>query len=104
MDKSGLLESIKEKFSKYKTYYEILGINSNEATDEKVRTAYNNRCIQLIKMLRGCDRGEVQEVRELIQTTFDDAYTALKTENSRKNYNELLRKIKSEPKSEETEK
>lgn len=95
MKNYNIFENIKEKFSKYETYYEILGVNSNSATDVAIKDAYDNKCMQLKEMLKGYESEAIQEIRELIQTTLDDAYTALKTEDSRKHYNELLKTMKS---------
>lgn len=93
MGSYNILEKIKEKFTKYETYYEILGVKPNSVTDEKVKYSYDNKCMQLDEMLKSCKSESIQEIRELIQTTLDDAYTALKTEDSRRNYNELLKTI-----------
>ena len=103
MKNYNFIESIKEKFSNYQTYYQILGVNPNSITDEKVKMAYDNKCMQLNNMLKDYKSEGIQEVRELIQITLDDAYTALKTENSRKHYNELLEKINTSYESIETE-
>lgn len=93
MESYNMFEKIKEKFSKYETYYEILGVKPNSATDEKVKDSYDNKCMQLDEMLKNYKSEAIQEIRELIQTTLDDAYTALKTEDSRRHYNELLKTI-----------
>lgn len=93
MGSYNMIEKIKEKFSKYETYYEILGVNPNSANDEVIKNAYDNKCMQLNEMLKGYESEAIQEIRELIQTTLDDAYTALKTEDSRRHYNELLKTI-----------
>ena len=42
MKKNSLIEMIKERFSKYKTYYEILQINPDDVTDEQVKMSYEN--------------------------------------------------------------
>lgn len=93
MGSYNMVEKIKEKFSKYETYYEILGVRPNSVTDEKVKDSYDNKCMQLDEMLKSYKSEAIQEIRELIQTTLDDAYTALKTEDSRRYYNELLKTI-----------
>jgi preprotein translocase subunit Sec63 len=101
MGKFNLLENIKEKFSKYKPYHEILGINLDLTNDEEVKNAYDNKCMQLNMMLKDYEGEGIQEIRELIQMTLDDAYMALKTENARKNYKELLLEINNKNKSKE---
>lgn len=93
MKNYNFLESIKEKFSNYQTYYQILGINPDNVSDEIVKETYDNKCMQLNNMLKGYKSEGIQELKELIQTTLDDAYTALKSENSRKHYDELLESI-----------
>lgn len=93
MKNYNFLESIKEKFSNYQTYYQILGINPDNVSDEIVKETYDNKCMQLNNMLKGYKSEGIQELKELIQTTLDDAYTALKNENSRKHYDELLESI-----------
>ena len=93
MKSHNLLEYIKEKFSNYQNYYEILGVDPSRATDEVIKNAYDDKCRQLKGMLKGYESEAIQEIRELIQTTLDDAYSALKTENSRKHYRDLLRTI-----------
>ena len=45
-------------------------------------------------MLEGCPEEEAEEIRSIIQVALDDAYTALKTEDSRSNYQEILDNIK----------
>lgn len=98
MKKFDLLNSIKEKFSNYKTYYEILGIKPEEATDEKVKNIYEEKLKQLEFMFKDYNNEAIKEVEELIKTSLDNAYTALKSENSRRNYDELLKKIQASPK------
>ena len=61
--------------------------------NEVIKNAYDDKCRQLNGMLKGYESEAIQEIRELIQTTLDDAYSALKTENSRKHYRDLLRTI-----------
>ena len=97
MGKFNLIEYIKREFNKYKTYYQILGINPDNINDEIVKKAYDNKCMQLNNILKDCKPEEAQEIRELIQTALDNAYTALKTDNSRKHDDELLNKIDSSP-------
>lgn len=99
-DISSLLNKMKDRFTGYKTYYQILGINPSEATDEKVKELYEKKCNQLEEFFKKCPvnqnteiKQQISEVKELIQTTFDDAFSALKSKNSRKNYDELLEKI-----------
>ena len=88
-----IIKQIKERFSNYEDYYKILQIDKNNVTDEKVKDAYDNRCKQLEGILRGLNGEIIEEIRNLIQQSLDDAYTALKTENSRNNYNNLLDSI-----------
>ena len=99
MKKFDLVNSIKEKFSDYKTYYEILGIKHEEVTDEKVKNIYEETIKQLEFMFKDYNNEAIKEVEEMIKTSLDNAYAALKSENSRRNYDELLKKIKPSQKS-----
>ena len=101
MKKFDLVNSIKEKFSDYKTYYEILGIKPEEVTDEKVKNLYEEKLKQLDFMFKDYNNESIKEVEEMIKTSLDNAYAALKSENSRRNYDELLKKIKPSQKSDE---
>lgn len=101
MKKFDLVNSIKEKFSDYKTYYEILGIKPEEVTDEKVKNIYEEKLKQLDFMFKDYNNESIKEVEEMIKTSLDNAYAALKSENSRRNYDELLKKIKPSQKSDE---
>ena len=101
MKKFDLVNSIKEKFSDYKTYYEILGIKPEEVTDEKVKNIYEEKLKQLEFMFKDYNNEAIKEVEEMIKTSLDNAYAALKSENSRRNYDELLKKIKPSQKSDE---
>ena len=49
-------------------------------------------------MFKDYNNEAIKEVEELIKTSLDNAYTALKSENSRRNYDELLKKIQASPK------
>ena len=108
-DSLSILDNIRKRFTTYETYYQILGINPSGLTDEKVKEAYEEKCRQLdllfLKSQQDLARKESQtepnlelekqilELKDIIQTTFGDAFNALKSEHSRKNYNELLGKI-----------
>ena len=108
-DSLSILDNIRKRFTTYETYYQILGINPSGLTDEKVKEAYEEKCRQLdllfLKSQQDLARKESQtepnlelekqihELKEIIQTTLSDAFNALKSEHSRKNYNELLEKI-----------
>ena len=94
MGKYDLVKHIKERFSEYQTYYQILGLSNQNITDEKVKEAYEKKCNELSAMLKGCPEEEIEEIRETIQEALDDAYTALKTKNSRSNYQDILDNIK----------
>lgn len=104
MKNYNFIESLRKRISNYQTYYQILGINSDNVTDEIVEVTYHNKSMQLNKMLKDCKNEGMKEIKELIQTTLDDAYTALKTKKSRKHYNELLKTINTSSKSKEAEK
>ena len=93
MGKNSIVEMIKERFSKYKTYYEILQINPNDATDEKVKISYENKLKEFNAFFSENNDDEKKQVMEIIETTLMDAYTALKTEHSRNNYNDLLKRV-----------
>ena len=47
-------------------------------------------------MLQNYQGRNTEELRTIILTTLEDAYNALKDENSRKHYEELLMSIKGE--------
>lgn len=89
-----LVKYIKERFKVYQTYYQILGLRNQNITDEKVKEAYDKKCRELNLMLRDCPEEESEEIRTTIQEALDDAYTALKTEDSRTNYQKILDSIK----------
>ncbi|MBQ2938613.1 MAG: hypothetical protein IJE05_07095 [Clostridia bacterium] len=91
MDK--LLKYIKERFARYQTYYQILGIRNCDITDENVKLAYERKCTELKALLKDSSGEQIEEIRIIIQTALDDAYMALKDENSRKHYQELLDNI-----------
>ena len=108
-----LVKYLKERFGRYQTNYQVLGIKSSNITDKEVKDAYDNKCNQLNKMLEGCEetelksilknckQDEIEEAKEIIHEAFeeiratmqdalDDAYTALKTEDSRSHYQDIL--------------
>lgn len=89
---SEMLEFIKERFGRYQTYYQILGINPANVTDEIARRAYEEKIREMNLMLADCEQGyeEVEEIETIMRTAFDDAYNAVKDENSREHYQELL--------------
>ena len=89
-----LVNRIKERFNRYQTYYQILGLKNQNITDDQVKEAYDEKCKELDLMLKGCPEEEAKEIRTIIQDALDDAYTALKSENSRSNYQEILDNIK----------
>lgn len=111
-----LVEYLKKRFNRYQTYYQVLGIKNNNITDKDVKEAYDNKCKQLNKMFEGCEETEIKsilknckedeieeakiivhetfvEIRTIMQDALDDAYTAIKTEDSRSHYQEILDKI-----------
>lgn len=108
-----LVGYLKNRFDRYQTYYQVLGIRNCNVTDETVKEAYDNKCMQLNKMLEGNEEAELKlilknckddeieeakrivneafnEIRSKIQETLDDAYLALKTENARSHYQDVL--------------
>lgn len=91
-DYTQMLKFIKERFERYQTYHQILGIKSDNLTDEIVKDAYDKRCREMNLMLEDCEEGneKVQEIKAIMQSAFDDAYAALKDENARKHYQEVL--------------
>lgn len=88
------LDLIKQLYTGYKTYYEILQIKRAGITDEIVKKAYKEKIKELENMCIDFPQAEIIEFKNKIRQTLDDAYTALKTENSRKHYDELLNSIK----------
>ena len=87
-------ESLKRKFSEYQEYYKILAIKKEETTDSSVKEAFEFQKMQLKKMLQNFEGKNTEELRTIILTTLEDAYNALKDENSRKHYEEILMRIK----------
>lgn len=92
------LKSLKEKFTRYETYYQVLRITTpkDAITDEIVEEAYKYQINQLNNLFKGFDGEEVNEIKKIIATTLNDAYTALKSKESRKSYEELLNDQKGE--------
>ncbi len=92
---SQILTLIKGRFERYQTYYQILDIKPYNVTDEMVKEAYDKKCQEMNLFLKDCEQAneEVEEIREIMQLAIDDAYSALKDENSRKHYQELLNYI-----------
>lgn len=92
---SQMLTLIKERFERYQTYYQLLAIKPDDLTDEMVKEVYDRKCQEIRNLLKDCEQGneEVEEIREIMQVAIDDAYSALKDENSRKHYQELLNYI-----------
>ena len=89
-------ENLKMKFLEYQEYYKILAIKKEKATDISVKEAFEFQKKQLEKMLQNYQGRNTEELRTIILTTLEDAYNALKDENSRKHYEELLMSIKGE--------
>ena len=87
-------ENLKRRFSEYQEYYKILAIKKEEATDIRVKEAYELQKMQLENMLQNLEGKNTEELRTIILTTLEDAYNALKDENSRKHYEEILKRIK----------
>lgn len=93
MKEFDLLENIRRRFERYQTYYQILGLKKENLTDEQVKEAYDRKCYELKMMLKDCKGKELEKVEDVIKSALDDAYTALKTESSRKNYEHMLSEI-----------
>ena len=89
-----ILKYIKNRFNRYQTYYQILGLNDNNITDEKVKQTYEKKCNELNLMLKDVPEEIKQEIKETIQSALDDAYLALKSENSRRHYKDLQDNMK----------
>lgn len=85
-----IIEFVKERFEKYQTYYQTLGVDPNALTDDIVKEAYEKRCTELELMIEKFNEKVADEIRNIVQLALDDAYNALKDENSRKHYKELL--------------
>lgn len=89
-----ILKYIKDRFNRYRTYYQILSLNDNNITDEKVKQAYEKKCNELNLMLKDVPEEIKEEIEETIRRALDDAYFALKSEDSRRHYKDLLDNIK----------
>ena len=89
-------KNLRRKFSEYQEYYKILAIKKEKATDISVKEAFEFQKKQLEKVLQNFEGRYTEELRTIILTTLEDAYSALKDEDSRKHYEELLMSIKGE--------
>lgn len=79
---------------RYQTYYQILGLENNaNITDEKVKKAYENKCAELNLLIKSCGE-DFKEIIDSLQWSFYDAYIALKTEDSRRHYQDILDNMK----------
>ena len=94
MKKREFLEKIKMKFCGDKTHYQILQISPRNVTDEMVRKSYENKINELEALFANNNDKEITEVKEIIKRALTDAYTELKTEDSRQEYNKSLKNIK----------
>lgn len=94
MKKREFLEKIKIKFCGNKTHYQILQISPSNVTDETVRKSYENKIKELKALFADNNDKETTEVKEIIERALTNAYTALKTENSRQEYNNFLKNVK----------
>ena len=94
--------------SEYENYFHVLGLPYDESKDryytseiteekidEQVKKLYDEKIDNLDKVLKGVEKNpELQKIKEGFTEKFEDAYNALKDRNSRKNYIDLLTKIK----------
>ena len=101
------LNFIKRYLKTYENYFHLLGLpydeskieyytskNEEEKINEIVKELYKNKLWQLEKMLQSCEKSEeLQKIKEEFIVIIQDAYTALKDNNSRENYIDLLKKI-----------
>lgn len=91
-----IIRSIKQKFCTYKTYYEILGLHNSNTNDKEVKEKYEEKSKELRLLLEHCSGEEIEKIRTIIQDALDDAYNALKDENSRIHYQDILDSIEGE--------
>lgn len=104
MEDYNLVKKLLKKIEEPKTYYEILGITAEWVTDSIVEEAYKDKMKQaesMLKTFKGADSKDIELLKDRIETAFNDAYSALKSEHSRKNYEELLKFVNSEKKLDE---
>lgn len=87
---SEMIQRLKEEAKRYKDYYSILRLDRDNVDDEKVLKAYEEECKKNEMFFRGNISNELLEVKELMLLSIKDAYSALKDEHSRKNYQQVL--------------
>ena len=99
---------LKRRLNQYENYFHVLGLPYDESKDryytseiteekidEQVKKLYDEKIDNLDKVLKGVEKNpELQKIKEGFTGKFEDAYNALKDRNSRKNYIDLLTKIK----------
>lgn len=99
---------LKRRLNQYENYFHVLGLPYDESKDryytseiteekidEQVKKLYDGKIDNLDKVLKGVEKNpELQKIKEGFTEKFEDAYNALKDRNSRKNYIDLLTKIK----------
>lgn len=85
-----IIEQLKREAKRYKNYYDILRLDRDNIDDEMVLNAYEQEYRKIEKFFSGNMPDELLEVKELMLLSLNDAYTALKTEHSRKNYQQAL--------------
>ena len=99
---------LKRRLNQYENYFHVLGLPYDESKDryytseiteekidEQVKKLYDEKIDNLDKVLKGVEKNpELQRIKEGFTEKFEDAYNALKDRNSRKNYIDLLTKIK----------
>lgn len=100
---SEMLKLIRERFERYQTYYQILTISPINVTDEIVKEAYDKKIRELEILLADCEQGyeEIEEIETIMRTAFEDAYNALKDEDARKHYQDILNYIEEHKEGEE---
>ena len=91
-------DSIRDKYFRYEDYYTTLRISRKNVNDEIVEEAYLYQTKQLERLFRGIDSPNAIKLKKEILIILNDAYTALKTEHSRNNYDELIEKNRGEEK------
>jgi len=98
-----ILESARRSFESYENYYQILKLDRKNLDDEKVEKAYLDKCESIEHFFRGCKEDtdkRILELKEMMLISAKDAYSALKTEQGRINYKELLEEIERKVKEE----
>lgn len=85
-----IIKLVKERFERYQTYHQILGVDPSIDNDDLIKDTYEKRCTELELMIEKFDEEVADEIRNIVKPALEDAFNALKDKNSRKHYRELL--------------